>query len=55
MANTSSAVRSVVWCANAAARAATYSGKPWRYVPIAHDVIWDNVTIARSASQYQDA
>ena len=36
----------IEWCANASVHAATYSGKPWRYVLIAHDEIADNVTLA---------
>lgn len=38
------------WCRNASTHAATYGGKPWRYALIPHDVIADNMTLARLAS-----
>ena len=33
------------WCMHASRHAATYGGKPWRYVLIAHDVVEDNRTL----------
>jgi type III restriction enzyme len=35
----------VKWCANATDYAATYGGKPWRYVLIPHDQIAENITL----------
>ncbi len=35
----------VKWCANASAHAASYGGKPWRYVLIPHDEIAENMTL----------
>ncbi|MEQ1897897.1 MAG: hypothetical protein ABL971_10990 [Vicinamibacterales bacterium] len=33
------------WCRHASAHAATYGGKPWRYVLVPHDVVTDNMTL----------
>ena len=41
----------VQWCRHATAHAATYSGKPWRYVLIPHDVIAENMTLEVLARQ----
>jgi type III restriction enzyme len=35
----------VKWCANASDHAASYGGKPWRYVLIPHDEIVENMTL----------
>jgi len=42
----------VQWCRHATAHAATYSGKPWRYVLIPHDVIAENMTLELLAGQF---
>lgn len=34
------------WCRHASAHAQTYSGKPWRYVLLPHDVLDENRTLA---------
>ena len=33
------------WCRRASAHAATYGGKPWRYVLVPHDVVTSNMTL----------
>ncbi len=33
------------WCLHASAHAATYGGKPWRYLLLPHDVIAENRTL----------
>jgi len=40
------------WCANASNHAATYSGKPWRYLLIPHDEIAENITLAGLSAQF---
>jgi len=35
----------IKWCANASVHAASYGGKPWRYVLIPHDEIVENMTL----------
>ena len=42
----------VKWCANASDHAATYGGKPWRYVLIPHDEIAENITLAGLAARF---
>lgn len=42
----------VEWCKIASTHALTNGGKPWRYVLIPHDVIAENMTLARLADQY---
>ena len=42
----------VKWCANASDHAATYGGKPWRYLLIPHDVIAENKTLAGLAGRF---
>ena len=42
----------VKWCTNASNHAATYGGKPWRYVLIPHDEIADNITLAGLAARF---
>jgi type III restriction enzyme len=42
----------VQWCRHASGRAATFNGKPWRYVLIPHDVIAENMTLEVLARQY---
>ena len=34
------------WCQHASVHAATYGGKPWRYVLLPHDVVAENKTLA---------
>jgi len=34
------------WCQHASVHAATYGGKPWRYVLVPHDVVTENKTLA---------
>jgi type III restriction enzyme len=45
----------VQWCKHASDYAASYSGKPWRYLLSPHDVITDNMTIQGLASQFATA
>ena len=33
------------WCRHASAHAATYGGKPWRYVLVPHDIVTSNMTL----------
>ncbi|MHB0986698.1 MAG: BRO family protein [Sulfuricella sp.] len=40
------------WCANASNHAASYGGKPWRYILIPHDEIADNITLAGLAARF---
>lgn len=40
------------WCANASDHAATYGGKPWRYVLIPHDEIAENITLTGLAARF---
>ena len=42
----------IKWCRNASAHAASYKGKPWRYVLIPHDAIADNMTLGGLAARY---
>jgi type III restriction enzyme len=42
----------VTWCANATNFAATYRGKPWRYVLIPHDQIAENITLKGLVDKY---
>jgi type III restriction enzyme len=42
----------VQWCKHASNYAASYSGKPWRYLLIPHDVITDNMTIEGLSSHF---
>jgi type III restriction enzyme len=35
----------LTWCRNATDYAATYGGKPWVYVLIPHDIIFENMTL----------
>ena len=42
----------VQWCRHASGHAATFNGKPWRYVLIPHDVIAENMTLEVLARQY---
>ena len=43
----------VQWCRHATDHAACYSGKPWRYVLIPHDVIAENMTLEVLAGQFR--
>ncbi len=49
LAKKDSAIR---WCANASDHAATYDGKPWRYVLIPHDEIAENITLSSLAARF---
>lgn len=49
VAKTTAAVR---WCERATEHAKTYSGKPWQYLLVPHDVIADNMTLVGLAEQY---
>ena len=49
LAKKDSAIR---WCANASDHAATYDGKPWRYVLIPHDEIAENITLAGLVARF---
>lgn len=40
------------WCANATDYAASFGGKPWRYVLIPHDAIASNMTLAALALRH---
>ncbi len=42
----------VNWCANASRHAASYHGKPWRYVLIPHDAVAENMTLSGLAQQF---
>ena len=42
----------VKWCQQASDHAATYGGKPWKYVLIPHDAIADNMTLAGLVGQF---
>jgi type III restriction enzyme len=43
------------WCANASDHAATYDGKPWRYLLIPHDEIASNMTLSGLANRFTAA
>ncbi len=40
------------WCRLASEHAATYGGKPWRYVLIPHDAIAENMTVEGFVRSY---
>ncbi|MGH8551708.1 MAG: hypothetical protein ACRERS_00260 [Methylococcales bacterium] len=40
------------WCANASDHAASYGGKPWRYLLIPHDGIASNLTLEGLAARF---
>lgn len=42
----------VEWCQRASKHAASYGGKSWEYVPIPHDAIAENMTLAMLARQF---
>ena len=42
----------VQWCAYASDHAASYGGKPWRYVLIPHDEIAENITLEGLAARF---
>jgi len=42
----------IEWCRNASEHAASYSGKPWRYVLIPHDAIAENLTLDGLAERF---
>ncbi len=43
----------VKWCGHASDHAATYKGKPWRYVLVPHDDVAENMTLAGLVERYQ--
>jgi type III restriction enzyme len=45
----------VKWCSNASDHAASYGGKPWKYVLIPHDAITENMTIQMLSSTFGTA
>jgi type III restriction enzyme len=40
------------WCVNASNHAATYDGKPWRYLLIPHDEIASNITLTGLSDRF---
>jgi type III restriction enzyme len=42
----------VKWCHNASKHAASYGGKPWKYLLIPHDVLSENMTIKGLADRF---
>ncbi|MGI8835123.1 MAG: DEAD/DEAH box helicase [Pyrinomonadaceae bacterium] len=42
----------VTWCQHASDHAATYGGKPWKYLLIPHDAIAENMTLNGLADRY---
>lgn len=44
----------VKWCKNASDHAASYEGKPWKYVLIPHDAITENITIEILAASFRN-
>jgi type III restriction enzyme len=42
----------VKWCGRASDHAASYEGKPWKYLLIPHDVIADNMSLAGLAGMF---
>ncbi len=42
----------VKWCQQATEHAQSYSGKPWKYLLVPHDVIAENMTIVGLAAQW---
>ncbi len=42
----------IKWCNDASAHAATYAGKPWKYLLIPHDAIAENMTVEGLAAQF---
>ncbi len=43
----------VAWCEHASAHAASYGGKPWKYLLIPHDAIADNMTLVGLAERFE--
>ncbi len=42
----------LAWCKHASDYAATYDGKPWKYVLIPHDAIAENMTLEGLAERF---
>jgi type III restriction enzyme len=42
----------ITWCQQASDHAASYGGKPWKYVLVPHNAITDNMTLTGLAAQY---
>jgi type III restriction enzyme len=40
------------WCRNASEHAASYGGKPWRYVLMPHDAVAENMSLAGLAARF---
>ena len=43
----------VTWCQHASAHAAQHGDKPWHYLLIPHDAIFENMTVAGLAAAYK--
>ena len=43
----------VQWCSHATSHAVSHGGKPWTYLLIPHDAIWENMTLAGLANQFR--
>jgi type III restriction enzyme len=43
----------VQWCNHAASHAVSHGGKPWTYLLVPHDAIWENMTLAGLANQFR--
>jgi type III restriction enzyme len=43
----------VQWCSRATSHAVSHGGKPWIYLLIPHDAIWENMTLAGLANQFR--
>jgi len=41
----------VQWCSHATSHTVSHGGKPWTYVLVPHDAIWENMTLAGLANQ----
>ena len=42
------------WCRNASEHAASYGGKPWRYVLMPHDAVAENMSLDGLAARYRE-
>jgi type III restriction enzyme len=43
----------VQWCSHATSHAVSHGGKPWTYLLVPHDAIWENMTLAGLANQFR--
>jgi type III restriction enzyme len=39
-------------CGHATSHAVSHDGKPWTYLLVPHDAIWENMTLAGLANQF---